>query len=837
MMISRSLIIIGAFLSLMLVSYASLADDAQEDVSTDLMEAFIGLRMGQGGSSFYRVMVDYDETPYIEIKSFLTDWLGLKPECDSQRLFCSVQLPGEASPRWIDGQNLRMSEAKSGDEIDLIESYIILKDDGIWLNYQALENWIPLRAVWSINAYQMSINTYFKLPKDRLNQRDQLRQREREQKKERQRNNTADHIRVPDSGNQFMEARGEIQTSFDSDKQSNVKLNYDVGGDLYKGRLQAGGSVSDGYSDPLQYWQYQRFDNPFGEYLGLGQVFFEGDLIQSTKVLEDGYRFMRHYQSEGSGEFVLNATVPEEAIVDVYKNGFYEKTVIADKLGQVVLTDIQAGSGDTITLRSITREGAEYDQRFKIAGSANQYLDAKDWDYDLVGGSTTDGDIHSINLKYGLASHLTAGLTLQYSSHMDVSDTKTIASLAFRPHHNVSILWQQELGENNWAYSTDVSLWVNHELRFFGQNSEEDIIGSSLGSLPQDHHGVEHRWGSPRLQAQSRYIHSDTESRFRERVGVKIKHRWDMRLEAERVWHKDRNDLKTRWEMRHIYALSSGSQVEGGIGGRGSDMGWFSTLRWLGDTQAPWSSVASRNRYSFDATVMEQGGRLEPALGLTWYQGDSISGSFRANRDQVGAQIRWKFGFASKTGRYNEEWHKQSWDYFRQGTVQGRLMTPDTGETDSKPLPNTSLWVSNYRTTTDEYGYFRVEGVPVDQSLPVHVDMETLSINMMPSQKQWDINIRPGTVLDFNPPMMWSVGVDGYVSSELYEPGMQIIFEHQTLGVLANSMVEDDGFYIAERLAPGNYEIKLVYISGEITTINIEMNFDSTWVSDFNIEQ
>lgn len=821
--------------SITVTARATVQDDRKSAVADELMEAFIGLRLGQGGSSFYRILVDYDETPYIALESFLSDWLGLKPECDTQREFCNVTLPGESVPRWIDGQNGLMSDARTGQDINLQPEHLILKNDTLWVHYEALEQWLPLRAVWSLNAYQMSVNTFFALPKERLREREQKRLREREQKEQRSQKSPNDLVRVPDKGNQFYEARAEIQGSVDSNGESSARLSFDVGADVYQGRLQAGGSASQEQLETIEYWQYERFNNPTGDYLAFGQVFYEGNLIHRSNVLTDGYRFMRHYQAEGSGEFTLNATVPEEAIVDIYKNGFYEKTVIADKLGQVVLTDIQVGSGDVITLRSITKEGAESEQRYKIAGAANQYLDAGDWDYEFVGGSNQDGSVHSLDLSYGLAPHLTAGITLQKDSSSGQSNTSTIASLSFRPHHRVSMQWQQDVAKGDWAYSTDVSLWVTSDLRFFGQNIESNSTSGLVNSLPDSFHGIEHQWGNPRLQVQSRLIHSDLERRFRERIGVKLQNRWDMRIEAERTWYKDLNRVRDSWEMRHIYALSGGSKFEAGIGGNETSAQWFTGLRWLGESQAPWSQKVTRNRYSFDASVRGSQGHIEPSLGLTWYHEDALSGSMRASKEAWQADVRWKFGVARKTGRYNNQWHRQSFDHFRLGTIQGRLMSPSTGDKASQPLANTRLWVSNYAVRTDEEGYFRVDGLPVNQSLPFHVDMETLSIDMMPATKQWNINVRPGTVLDFDPPMIWSVGVDGFVAKELYKPGMELVFKHETLGMLAEVPVEIDGFFIAERLAPGDYTVTLMYQDSDSKTIQLTVDANQTWISDVHL--
>ena len=162
-------------------------------------------------------------------------------------------------------------------------------------------------------------------------------------------------------------------------------------------------------------------------------------------------------------------------------------------------------------------------------------------------------------------------------------------------------------------------------------------------------------------------------------------------------------------------------------------------------------------------------------------------------------------------------------------------MSPPTGEKPSQPLTDTRLWVSNYPVRTDENGYFIVEGLPVNQAVPVHVDMETLSIDMMPSSKRWDVNIRAGTVLSFNPPMIWSVGLDGFVDESNLAPGMTLSFDHETLGNLAEVTVEPDGFFIAERLAPGDYTVSLLYSDQETSSVSLHVDSEQTWISDVHI--
>lgn len=827
----------GVFMVLMAISAPvnSTGNDQQSALYQEVSEAFIGLRVGNGGSSFYRILVNEDEDPYLDVNTFLKYILGLNSECNIDRKLCSVVLPRESSLRWLDAESLRMSNSQGDGEASLASDDVVVKDGSVWLHYQALERWLPLKAVWSLRSYEMSVNPYFKLPDEILSQRENARLRQLDNKKKRERMSSESDTTVPGSGNYFYEARAEIKATQTTGQKHGVEASYEVGADLFQGRLQAGGAYLDGDVDPVQYWRYERFDNSISEYMALGQVFYEGNLIHQSRMLEDGFKMVRYYQANGSGAFDLSATVPGEAVVDVYRNGFYEDTVVADKLGQVVLKDMQASSGEVITLRGVSKEGEEIEQRFKISGSINQYLSPNEWDYEFTGGSDDLGEIQSLSLKYGVDSNLTAGLTLNNTSNTVQEDLSALASVSYRPHHKVSMQWQKEIGNNNWAYDIDMSLWGGHDVRVFGQHLTSDSQELKMAGDSPVFNAVEHQWGTSRVQTETRIMHSEEVQSVRERLGLKIQHRWDMRLGLERSWRKDVHEVLNAWELKHVYALPKGSKVELGVSGDNYQRRWLAGLRWLGDTQAPWSNRTGDNRYSLVATIQGNESGVEPSVGLKWHHGDAISGLFEVNKNKAKAEVRWKFGFAKKTGRSLEKWHRQSWDSFGKGTVYGRLVRPGFKGMAGDPLPNTKVMFSDSQTTTDEYGYFMIEGLPVHQTIPVRVDISSLDIDLAPEKEQWRVKLRPGTVLELNPKLLWSVGIDGYVSEASYKTGLQLVFNHETQGEVAKVKVEPDRFFIAERLAPGDYSIDLIYPSAPSKRAFLSLNGTQNWVSDVEI--
>ena len=816
-----------------LPSHAQEKEAQQEVNSSQLMEAFIGLRVGKDGSSFYRVMVDENEDPYFAVDSFLSHWLGLTPNCTPQRLYCTVSLPKEDKPRWFDGQNLLMSDSKATNEIGISNDSVILKDGVIWVDYKTMEQWLPMKLVWSLRSYQMSLNVLFETPEKIRKKRLKAIEREKDKKINRNNKDEANSIEVAD-GNRFYEARGEIRATAKSSGDVTSQLSFDVGADLFRGRLQAGGALSRDENDPLQYWQYERFNNQIGEYFALGQVLFEGGISDQTRVLENGYRIMKNYQNEGSGDFTFNADAPKESIVDVYKNGFYQDTIIASKVGKVVINNIQASAGDIITIKILTKEGVSSEKSFKISGSSKQYLEKYNWDYEFSGGSDEIGTVHSLDLKYGVASNVTGGINLKQESSDGGSEMSSYLSLAFRPHHLVSVQLQKAIGENSWSYSSDLNL-SSHDFRLFGQNIETSSLASDLSAQPQNYHGIEHAWSAPRIQSQARVISSDDELRLKERLGIKVKSGWDIILEGEIIRNGQNDTVKKSWMIEQVYTLPSGLKIKAGYARAFEHNRVFGALRFVGTTEAPWSSRRSNNKYSITANVDSLGGDIEVSGGLAWYQGESWSGSFNVSKDSVSADVRWKFGLASKTGHRNEAWHSQSWDSFGQGTLKGCLEAPRSESAKPIVLDNVGVLISNHRVLTDSDGCFEATGLPVNQRLTVMADISSLPIDMMPRKKEWSVTLRPGTILEFNPTLIWAVGVDGFVDNEIFKEGMTLVFNHERLGKLDSVKVEQDGFFIAEKLAPGQYDVELIYPGGESMSKDFEVDPEKTWMSDIRI--
>ncbi len=169
------------------------------------------------------------------------------------------------------------------------------------------------------------------------------------------------------------------------------------------------------------------------------------------------------------------------------------------------------------------------------------------------------------------------------------------------------------------------------------------------------------------------------------------------------------------------------------------------------------------------------------------------------------------FGFRiNLEGIWTPEPMPETWREFGTGTLTGKVMSPEGEEEPSYPLEDATVLVGSKAATTDEEGKFLVSGIAPYEKLMVSVNPNTIDATMITKDDFNVVYFRPGTYIDWNPELVTTEGIDGNViTDEELSPEASISAVKMPEGtVVGKGKVESDGFFIIERMSPGDYELR-----------------------------
>ncbi len=149
------------FLSLSLAAHSEVNPEASE-----LYPAHIEVRVGRVGDSFYRVMMDDYEEPFISISNAAFSLLEMNGQCDESG-YCEIYLPqdvGRESPPYIVDTEQAIcyrDENNNHDENNIQSIKYEVIDAETDIHWYSLQACIPAKVRWDIDDYRLTVSPEF----------------------------------------------------------------------------------------------------------------------------------------------------------------------------------------------------------------------------------------------------------------------------------------------------------------------------------------------------------------------------------------------------------------------------------------------------------------------------------------------------------------------------------------------------------------------------------------------------------------------------------------------------------------------------------------------------
>lgn len=817
---ATSLSLIALLLALMSLATPSRTYAEQaEDMS--YYESFILLRVGRfRGDSFYRVMMDDDETPYLDVEDILGHWLDFKKvECNPDRMYCQAVMYPSNQIFWLDGQEMQLGDSgQNAKQKTLYKKDFILREGKLWLKHDVFEKWLPLYSVWSLKYYSIALQPYFLSAEQRKKERASNRKREllRKQQAEllaRESTFFPDQSPSVESRYQF-----NIEKSSDDEGQS-LQSQFDLSADLYRGNFLLSAQLVESEStssSELSFWRYQKLNGKHYYLFDAGYTNSNSDLLIGSFNLKNGLRIDQIKKQKGAGNFEYTGHTIAASEVDVYHNGFLILSTVADDSGSYHIPDTFSAGGDSFTLKFFHPDGSETSQTIRIAPDNSKILEPGQWDHQLIAGQLSKNpqqhytqftSRYGFNQAFSLGAHL---VSLPFLSSAENTSAGKI-DLAWRILDGINLLTEGYVHEEgfDWSSQMDIVMFDRHNMQ---ANLSIFSEQSPLLQLPGT---------ADNSKTRGSLTHSMQLGRWRTLERIR-----SSELETELIWKLDRRINR----LMNISSQTSYSQAANG--NKSHNITLENTTDFSESLNLAVKVNASDSNYQLSGILRKkatQGKKTSFALGYslskvedplyslssTWRISRHLLASLSALNDSAVINISWR-------GLWTSNAKNKPWQDFATGSVSGIVISPNDENGDNQPLEEVAVWAGSKKALTDKNGRFQITGLPTNQRIQLRTDPNTLDATIAPLEKSIQIRLRPGTSYNYSPVLTWTAGMDGVVFNRnklSLEAKIQVLDESGAINQIVT--LEDDGFFLAESLTPGKYT--LVIINGGIDTPPLEV--------------
>lgn len=820
------LVFLLLFLSYCFSSSHVHAEDTIEDDT--YYESFILLRVGKSrGDSFYRVIMDEEETPYLELDDILGHWLEFEVDCSPERMYCqAIMFPSERI-YWIDGQEMQLgdSDVESKNK-PLGQNQLIFREGKLWLRYDIFEKWLPLYSVWSLKYYSVALQLYFLTIEQRKEERVANRIRERK-KREQAKRLRAIPPETP-ANDPTVETRYQfgLGKSSTEDGQNFIALS-DLGADLYKGHflLSAQAQQSENGSDAdIGFWRYQKLHGKRYYLLDVGHTSSNSDLLLGPLDLKNGIRIDQIKKEKGAGTFDYTGHTIADSEVDIYHNGFLIVSGVADESGRYRIPSTFASGGDIFTIKLYHPDGSESVETIRIAPDSARILPVGQWDHQLVLGQLNDesGNNHGLfSSRYGINDHFTMGthlVSLPYN--LDDSFTALKLDFAWRALQGVNVLTETYSHPEgmDWSAQIDIVAIGEHN---FQVNFINFADFSPLLQVPGN---------SNNKRQQYSLIHSYQLGRWRTLAILEVSND-----SSGVTWNVDRRVSRfMNLSFETLYKqVDEGEKLVGFSIANTTDFSDTMSLNLRASANEDnyqasglFRKQASENKkidYNLGFTVSKLDDPFY-SLGATWHISKHILASLSVLKDEFIFNFSWRGAWASNLDQ-------KIWDDFALGSITGRVMSPPDEDGNISPLSDVVIWAESKKAITDANGEYRITDLPPHQKIQLKIDPNSLDATIAPKEPSRMVLLRPGTAYDFSPEITWTAGLDGVVfNRQKLLPDAKIQIRDGEQNTIQVIFIEADGFFLAEGLTPGKYSLHIVDGGMDVTPLEIEVPENTDWI-------
>ncbi len=788
--------------------------------------------------AFFETFIDGQEIPYPEFNA-LMESLEI-PARFLPSLKSAIGFLADGRTRF--NLNLNRKTVLVGEKIHPLEDdQFFISDQKLFLRYDILPIWFPVKAIWSLNAYRLDVRTLYSLPSQEKEKRETKRMQLALRKKfgispeklEREINwfdpgmfqlnlNASGGDKYPDGGG--LNLRG-VHRFFKGDLEYSLsKSHFD--GKTRDGRVDFTRLT---YYNPLRTWQVQ-FGDTYSSFspLVMNTVSFKGGSFYT------GGRQIRF------GRTTLIGTAPPGSEVDLYRLGVLVDFSVVDEQGFYTFENVPLTLESTLFEVRIFTPGGRQIVEFHEVLSQEEMLASGE--FASIGGAGTGNqgidqfEISGAEARYGLAEWLTLGVYALNLENYGV-ETDPIASQStgggfflLRPFNWMVLLgeqaqaseeegrairWDTFFGFGGFSIEFD---YRNFEGDYSPPNRTRTILFGALDkadeilivenrarfySINLNLKSTLTNFGNTRLLRETRFR---IDRRFFGLISMNLT--YSQERYAEEGSQENGSDTTNLYISSRLTSLSrlqfEHSQAED-LAGTSASLSKVSLLKSY-RSDSPWAYTIS---HANDST----GGDLSEAS-----VGYLVSDSFRVYA-RVDSDENWlvQANYTLPFRISGDGFETFPANFYGRAGVKGTVFVDGNGngirEPDEEPMDGVFILapgVTDLESGRD--GTFR--GWGLHTQLPTQIDVDLLSTDALyiPVKAGFPVAARPGELIEFDIPLAPAGGMEGILRTEKaynVSPanGLDMVLSTAEGTQEVRSSVEFDGSYLFESIPPGTYQL------------------------------
>ena len=624
---------------------------------------------------------------------------------------------------------------------------------------------------------------------------------------------------------------------------NNQNLVYNLTSDIATGTLQGSGSfrrprLATGY--PYT-WNYALRNKPGFDLLQVGDLTSQPSTFAGSTRLHNAIKFDRLQEVNPNFNFEYTDQTLPGTEINVWRGGYLVTVIKVGASGQFTIVDPDAEPGDTFKLVYYFPDGTE--QTKSIRYSPNRFLLLNDhqWDLEFVHGTIDNGEGNSLGtythslLRYGLLDKFTIGwgtYTIPLNDTNTERQTLHYLDTAWQALPSLAVDYDRFINASGYTLEGIWTSFPDHtiEAEYRRLDVSNPLLNTPL--ISGDFNTtrlftLKDIWSLfPSWRLVSQYENAISADEYK----VDLTGSWNSYFSQgyQLNWLKN-NDQPYQFstQLNNTIRITRQHLIQAAV----NWTRWSSNIQSLSYTYRSegtpnWNATVSYNRSKSNGSSVNSN-----VTGNLFYQfSPHLSASLTVGEKTVLLSIN----FTDVVGLFTAP---SLPSHYATGSIEGHVYAPVKPGEKPKPIAHAKVRVGGIKAETDETGYFYASGIPTHSRINFDVDPSSIDLSYIPEHESVPMYFRPGTLIQYNPVISHNISMDGYVFTDGTLPkNLEVEAIKQDGSVIRYSKVEADGFYIIEKLTPGQYQLKLV---GEHNNapkpLTIDIKPEKDWISDVNL--
>lgn len=788
------------YIAALLISELSYAAD-----EIDYFPAHIEVKLQHSSESFYRVVMDENESPHLKVEHIGLYLLEMQGSCDAQK--CEFFLPQDINKE-LPNFTFDFEHSvcfQEGQEETNFKS--ITYEEKTYLDWRYIDACLPVTINWILDDYRLNIKNNFKTLPELEIEIQQLKKSSR-----------TDALIIASRKMQPVHTpQNTVGLSGRFSAVTAIKENTTFGlqSDLLISTANSLSqfSVDSRLTQPIDFYNIAINTNDKNGTLQVGDVIVDGRVFLDSTAVENGLYFTDRKQKPGFGKLNLQNSTKPNIDVDILVNGIYRNSYRSDSFGRFLVEENDISPGDQITFRYFLGEGIWSEETIIVSGIDNAFLPKGIWSTQVA--YSNDDKLGYLSLDYGLNENASVGSTVYVNNDRFFFGSQ----VQYLPTHWLStqIGWLPELNRvpvNVFATLTpqqSFSLFLNkyrylderdtkyHALNYrvshnsFSFNLNSKLYATRLEALPT--FGL-------RMTPTYYFTYAPTYQYLNSTKQSHTEHSLKLTKSSFSA---------TNWNITTVLSESGRHINSAARISHECSTCWLNSFNWFDNLSSTINLYYRDNELTNSVSMqLDINRHLDLMLSVS--------------NEEYSAEL--KVLLAGQTSTAKNSTKTTYWEEYSFATVKGRI-TDQSGA----PISHVRLQLLNQHIETDTQGEFIFNQVPPRKELALKIDEGSLDLSLVPEHNPVILDTREVTTTQVDITLISSFGVDGFIDSKIGEKAT-IYFKHLKKNEEYASAIEADGFYVIEGLVNGYYKITLEIGNKEyVVSKKLEGDF---WISGLN---